>query len=90
MRALNEGGSTALGPALAVAVGMLKKQPGSEVVLCTDGQPNQGVGSLNSYGSRGNNGDFYTKVRFDQAMTAVSPRQNCHVPRTGVHIPHFV
>ncbi|XP_072031040.1 circularly permutated Ras protein 1-like isoform X2 [Amphiura filiformis] len=62
VRDLNEGGSTALGPALAVAVGMLKKQPGSEVVLCTDGQPNQGVGSLNSYGNRGNNGDFYTRI----------------------------
>ncbi|KAJ8045691.1 Circularly permutated Ras protein 1 [Holothuria leucospilota] len=39
-------GSTALGPALTLAVGFLSKLPGSEIVLCTDGLPNEGVGSL--------------------------------------------
>ncbi|PIK41859.1 putative circularly permutated Ras protein 1-like isoform X2 [Apostichopus japonicus] len=39
-------GSTALGPALAMCVGFLSKTPGSEIVLCTDGEPNQGIGSL--------------------------------------------
>ncbi|KAJ8045692.1 Circularly permutated Ras protein 1 [Holothuria leucospilota] len=39
-------GCTALGPALTLAVGFLSKLPGSEIVLCTDGLPNEGVGSL--------------------------------------------
>ena len=63
VKSLSEGGSTALGPALAIGVGMLAKQPGSEVVLCTDGMPNQGVGSLERYGNRGNDPNFYTRVR---------------------------
>ncbi|XP_022105296.1 circularly permutated Ras protein 1-like [Acanthaster planci] len=56
---LNEGGSTALGPALAVSLGLLAKQPGSEIVLCTDGMPNEGVGSLqgNRYDS-----EFYSEA----------------------------
>ncbi|XP_071839226.1 circularly permutated Ras protein 1-like [Apostichopus japonicus] len=41
---LSEG--TALGPALALSVGLLSKSPGSEIVLCTDGQPIKGIGSL--------------------------------------------
>ncbi|PIK56321.1 putative circularly permutated Ras protein 1 [Apostichopus japonicus] len=41
---LSEG--TALGPALALSVGFLSKTPGSEIVLCTDGQPIKGIGSL--------------------------------------------
>ncbi|PIK43197.1 putative circularly permutated Ras protein 1 [Apostichopus japonicus] len=43
---LSLAGSTALGPALALSVGFLSKTPGSEIVLCTDGQPNEGIGSL--------------------------------------------
>lgn len=62
VKGLSEGGSTALGPAMAVAVGMLAKQPGSEIVLCTDGLPNIGVGSLERYGNRGNNPEFYNMI----------------------------
>ncbi|XP_071962118.1 circularly permutated Ras protein 1-like [Antedon mediterranea] len=43
---LKVAGSTALGPALAICVGMVSKIPGSEIVLCTDGIPNIGVGSM--------------------------------------------
>ncbi|GFO04885.1 type a von Willebrand factor domain-containing protein [Plakobranchus ocellatus] len=39
--------STALGPALSLCVGFLRKVPNSQVVLCTDGLPNVGIGSLN-------------------------------------------
>ncbi|PIK42236.1 putative circularly permutated Ras protein 1 [Apostichopus japonicus] len=49
-------GSTALGPALAMCVGFLSKTPGSEIVLCTDGQPNQGIGSLPG------DPEFYDKI----------------------------
>lgn len=50
-------GRTALGPALAVSVGFLRKTPGSEIVLCTDGEPNLGIGSLPR------DSGFYEKVR---------------------------
>ncbi|XP_070561239.1 circularly permutated Ras protein 1-like [Ptychodera flava] len=43
---LEEGGSTALGPALAVCVGLASERSGSEIVLCTDGLPNVGLGTL--------------------------------------------
>ncbi|XP_053377820.1 circularly permutated Ras protein 1-like isoform X2 [Mercenaria mercenaria] len=41
-------GSTALGPALAISAGIIAGTPLSEVVLCTDGEPNTGVGSLDT------------------------------------------
>jgi len=44
--ALEEGGSTALGPALVVSLGMTQKYPGSKIVICTDGISNVGLGSL--------------------------------------------
>jgi hypothetical protein len=34
---LEEGGATALGPALVVAEGMCAKSPGAKIVICTDG-----------------------------------------------------
>merc|ERR1712130_349052 len=43
---LKETGQTALGPALAVSVAMASSKPGSQVILCTDGLANVGVGSL--------------------------------------------
>lgn len=39
-------GSTALGPALVIALAAAKKIKGSEVILCTDGAANQGVGKI--------------------------------------------
>eukprot|EP00049_Salpingoeca_infusionum_P015123 m.290260 g.290260 ORF g.290260 m.290260 type:complete len:966 (+) comp15816_c0_seq16:132-3029(+) len=54
-------GCTALGPALMVATGMTSSsESSSEIVLCTDGQPNQGVGRVDTYGSEGNS--FYSTI----------------------------
>merc|ERR1712217_390132 len=39
-------GNTALGPALAVAVGLARGRPGSKIMLCTDGMANNGVGAI--------------------------------------------
>eukprot|EP00931_Biecheleriopsis_adriatica_P072912 TRINITY_DN47294_c0_g1_i1.p1 TRINITY_DN47294_c0_g1~~TRINITY_DN47294_c0_g1_i1.p1 ORF type:complete len:1282 (-),score=241.75 TRINITY_DN47294_c0_g1_i1:79-3633(-) len=39
-------GNTALGPALAVGVGLASRRPGSKIVLCTDGMANNGVGTI--------------------------------------------
>jgi hypothetical protein len=45
----NAGGGTALGPALALAVGLAERgKPGSKVIICTDGMANVGIGSLNN------------------------------------------
>jgi len=43
---LKEHGPTALGPALVVSIAMASQQTGSQVVLCTDGLANVGLGSL--------------------------------------------
>ncbi|KAL5473515.1 hypothetical protein EMCRGX_G028006 [Ephydatia muelleri] len=43
---LEEGGQTALGPALLVATTIAGKVSGSKVIICTDGLANKGVGNL--------------------------------------------
>eukprot|EP01125_Pyxidicula_operculata_P008245 TRINITY_DN277_c0_g1_i1.p1 TRINITY_DN277_c0_g1~~TRINITY_DN277_c0_g1_i1.p1 ORF type:complete len:684 (+),score=232.76 TRINITY_DN277_c0_g1_i1:227-2278(+) len=43
---LEEGGATALGPALLVSTGLAGTARGSSVLLCTDGIANVGLGSL--------------------------------------------
>lgn len=43
---LEEGGQTALGPALLLSVTIAKAVPGSKVIVCTDGMANIGLGSL--------------------------------------------
>ena len=45
---LEEGGQTALGPAMLVAIEMASKVPGSKVVMCTDGLANIGLGNLDT------------------------------------------
>jgi len=45
---LEEKGQTALGPALVVSIGIASAIKGSQVILCTDGLANIGVGSLES------------------------------------------
>ena len=55
-------GSTALGPALAVSVGLASHIPGSEIVLCTDGEPNVGVGCLGGSLATTETSGFYSQV----------------------------
>ncbi|CAF1027360.1 unnamed protein product [Didymodactylos carnosus] len=43
---LEEGGQTALGPAVMFALYIASKRQGSKIVLCTDGLANRGIGSL--------------------------------------------
>lgn len=52
---LHTNGSTALGPALSAAVGLAAQHVGSEVILCTDGLPNAGIGSSGQ-------SQFYTDI----------------------------
>ncbi|XP_059162189.1 circularly permutated Ras protein 1-like isoform X2 [Physella acuta] len=58
VKQLRTSGSTALGPALAICAGFVSKTPGSEIVLCTDGEPNVGIGSLPSPAGA----EFYRQV----------------------------
>ena len=58
---LNELGSTALGSALTVSVGMASQHTHAEVILCTDGLPNVGLGMLQKNSADYDPG-FYTKV----------------------------
>ena len=55
---LSTGGSTALGPALAMCVGMASNFPTAEIILCTDGVSNVGVGKLSGNADSG----FYLTV----------------------------
>ncbi|XP_056222360.1 circularly permutated Ras protein 1-like isoform X3 [Seriola aureovittata] len=43
---LSESGTTALGPAALLAVAMASRQPGSKVIICTDGKANTELGNL--------------------------------------------
>ncbi len=60
MGGLSTGGTTALGPALALCVGMASNFPSAEIILCTDGVSNVGVGNLG--GGQQNDASFYTTV----------------------------
>ena len=62
VRSLEEEGMTALGPALTLSTGMVSNWPFSEVVLCTDGQPNRALGALENRSSRTFDPEFYEKV----------------------------
>eukprot|EP01120_Amphizonella_sp_Union-15-10_P010325 TRINITY_DN4115_c0_g1_i1.p1 TRINITY_DN4115_c0_g1~~TRINITY_DN4115_c0_g1_i1.p1 ORF type:complete len:689 (+),score=169.17 TRINITY_DN4115_c0_g1_i1:2-2068(+) len=45
---LTEDAYTSLGPAVVYALGMASKYPGSKIMVCTDGQANSGIGSVES------------------------------------------
>jgi len=50
VQGLNTAGCTTLGPALAVSVAMASDQPtSSQIILCTDGIRNTGVGQFSGY-----------------------------------------
>eukprot|EP01084_Bolivina_argentea_P027370 50893_1 len=54
---LEDKGQTALGPALCVSIAMCSAQNGSQVILCTDGLANKGVGVLDD--AKNDNMEFY-------------------------------
>jgi len=74
---LEERGLTALGPAMLAAVTIASTQKGSKVVLCTDGNANVGIGSLENIQKRTEIDrvsveSFYKKVGEFAAETGVS------------------
>eukprot|EP00118_Oscarella_pearsei_P013307 m.105432 g.105432 ORF g.105432 m.105432 type:complete len:807 (+) comp37219_c0_seq1:49-2469(+) len=56
---LEEGGATALGPALAVCTGLVAEKRHSEIILCTDGLPNVALGALDTPTP---DSEFYEKI----------------------------
>ena len=69
MQGLRTKGCTALGPALTLSVALASDRSlSSEIILCTDGVPNTGVGSLS--GRRDTTG-FYSTVSIDNNVTVI-------------------
>ena len=70
---MEEGGATALGPALVVSVNIAASHPGSKVILCTDGKANIGLGKLEGDSERCDKEveeealEFYTKTAGEAA-----------------------
>jgi hypothetical protein len=63
--ALREGGQTALGPALVLAVAIASQKPFSRVVISTDGVANIGVGTLENLSTKEERAEaerFYEEV----------------------------
>ena len=83
IEALHTTGSTALGPALAISAGMIADSPMSEVILCTDGEPNVGIGSLSGSRRRGG-ADFYKRVNFDVVLCIF---YTCMYSQLKIHLP---
>ncbi len=71
VQALHTGGTTALGPALALCVGMASNFPSAEIILCTDGVSNVGVGNLE--GSRDGEGSRYYTTVSQNPMGLITP-----------------
>ena len=51
-----------LGPALAFSIGFSSKKPGSQIILCTDGCANVGMGSMSTYGHNASGEEFYDEL----------------------------
>ena len=67
IKKLRTEGSTALGPGLVFSVGFCGKKQGSQIILCTDGAANVGMGSLSGY--RNENSElFYEELADDARM----------------------
>ena len=61
LRATEENGSTALGPAVLLSLSLLKNSKmGSRIFLCTDGMSNVGIGDISTNREEARN--FYTKI----------------------------
>ena len=61
LRATEENGATALGPAVLLSLSLLKSAKiGSRIFLCTDGMSNLGVGDISE--NREGSIEFYKKI----------------------------
>ncbi|CAF0935328.1 unnamed protein product [Brachionus calyciflorus] len=68
---LEEGGATALGPALYYSILLASRKSGSQVILCTDGLANKGIGSFENENEEETN-LFYNELGDFAAAKGVS------------------
>lgn len=71
---LEEGGQTALGPALLVSTVIACQVPGSKVIICTDGMANIGVGNLDNLVTTE---DFEVATVFYQKVSTIAKSKGC-------------
>ena len=76
-------GSTALGPALATAIGLASDAAGSQIILCTDGAANVGIGSVTGYGGAGQ-GNTNGAKQFYQDAAMIAREQSSTVSVVAV------
>eukprot|EP00007_Cunea_sp_BSH-02190019_P003951 CAMPEP_0174243232 /NCGR_PEP_ID=MMETSP0417-20130205/30934_1 /TAXON_ID=242541 /ORGANISM="Mayorella sp, Strain BSH-02190019" /LENGTH=877 /DNA_ID=CAMNT_0015322717 /DNA_START=37 /DNA_END=2670 /DNA_ORIENTATION=+ len=62
VQALEPHGTTALGPALVIALSLATRTPGGDVILCTDGVANIGVGAMEDAALMSDARQFYRKL----------------------------
>ncbi|XP_076816463.1 uncharacterized protein LOC143462264 isoform X1 [Clavelina lepadiformis] len=62
VNSLSEKGGTALGPALLLSTAIAAKRQGSQVIVCTDGRANVGVGSLETEDDYQMSQHFYSQA----------------------------
>mmetsp|Transcript_133412 Transcript_133412/g.426492 ORF Transcript_133412/g.426492 Transcript_133412/m.426492 type:complete len:1270 (+) Transcript_133412:62-3871(+) len=84
---LRVSGNTALGPALAVSIGLASGHAGSKIILCTDGMANNGVGAI---GNRSEVCPFYGDIarRAAEEGTCISivtmEGEDCSMENLGI------
>ncbi len=85
---LKENGKTALGPAIALSLGLASKgKPGSTVIICTDGLANVGIGDLDNPKSTSDNFyedmGVYAKERGIMINVITIKGEGCKVEKLG-------
>eukprot|EP00005_Dracoamoeba_jomungandri_P007935 CAMPEP_0174264448 /NCGR_PEP_ID=MMETSP0439-20130205/22499_1 /TAXON_ID=0 /ORGANISM="Stereomyxa ramosa, Strain Chinc5" /LENGTH=728 /DNA_ID=CAMNT_0015350323 /DNA_START=17 /DNA_END=2203 /DNA_ORIENTATION=- len=71
---IEESGQTALGPGLVTSLGIAKSTPGSQVIICTDGLSNIGVGAIDEIKEEEEEGvsKFYANLGLEAASNGTS------------------
>lgn len=59
---IEEGGQTALGPAITMAMGIANNATRAEIICCTDGLPNIGLGALDKEEKHKDSKEFFNKI----------------------------
>eukprot|EP01137_Pigoraptor_chileana_P027467 Opistho-2@10094 len=85
LRALEERGGTALGPALAIAAGMCAAAGGGEVFVCSDGLPNIALGAVSDADTaHGSSATDQEARRFYESMGAFAAENGTSISVIGL------
>ena len=72
IKKLRTEGATALGPGLAFSIGFSGKKSGSQIILCTDGCANVGMGTLGYGNDQNESNTFYDELAEDAKQRNVT------------------